>query len=136
VSTTPSTLRIRRPSSFDSSFQSSLQVLISGIVFTVVAQLPVIRPILPFALQICRRCAPSGPPPPLRKPTAPHATTVATEPVVRHCRSSASGASPSPSLDPGGAPPSLAHGIVAARTPRKLLPPLALLREPLPSAKT
>jgi hypothetical protein len=31
-----------------------LQVLISGIVFTVVAQLPVMRPNIPFALQNIR----------------------------------------------------------------------------------
>jgi hypothetical protein len=51
VFATPSTLGIRRPSSFDSSFQPSLQVLILGIVFTIVVQLPVMRPNLPFALQ-------------------------------------------------------------------------------------
>jgi hypothetical protein len=48
------TLGIRRPSSFDSSFQLSLQVLISGIVFTVVVQLPAMRPNLPLALQNTR----------------------------------------------------------------------------------
>jgi hypothetical protein len=51
VSATPSTLGIWRHSSFDSSLQPSLQVLISGIVLTVVAQLSVMRPNLPFALQ-------------------------------------------------------------------------------------
>jgi hypothetical protein len=42
------TLRIRRPSSFVSSFQPLLQVLILGIVFTVLVHLPVMRPNLPF----------------------------------------------------------------------------------------
>jgi hypothetical protein len=35
-------------------FKPSLQVLISGIVFTVATQLPVMRPNLPFALQNTR----------------------------------------------------------------------------------